>query len=74
MEYVSISKEEYDQLIRYKNIVNTIEEEIHEELKVQPLTDKKAIEKIEKLRKEQKEGKRKIISDADFTAKYKHLL
>ena len=71
---MNISKEEYEQLIKYRNIVNRIEEEIHEELNVKPLDDTKAIEKIEKLHKEQKEGKRKTISDAEFTAKYKDLL
>jgi hypothetical protein len=73
MEYVQISKQEYEKLLRCRDIVNHIEEEIHEELNVKPVTDKRAIEKLDKLEQEAREGKRKTISDEEFAAKYRHL-
>lgn len=72
--YVQISKEEYELLLRYRDIVSHIEEEIHEELNVKPITDKRAIEKLKKLDQEVKEGKRKAINDDEFVGRYKHLL
>ncbi len=74
MEDVTITKEEYEKLLKYRDIVSHIEEEIHEELNVKPITDKRAIEKLRQLDKEVKEGKRKTISDKEFEKQYKHLL
>lgn len=68
MDYVKIPKEEYEKLLRYRDIVSHIEEEIHEELNVKQITDKRAIEKMKKLEKEVKEGKRKTISKEEFLA------
>ena len=74
LEYIRVPKPEYDQLLKYRDIVNRIEEDIHEELNVKPIEDERAIEKMRKLDEETKAGKRKTISDEEFTAKYKHLL
>ena len=68
MEYVQIPKEEYEKLLRYRDIVNSIEEEIHDELQIKPITDKRAIEKLKKLHQEVKEGKRKTFSKEQFLA------
>ncbi|MBS3067727.1 hypothetical protein J4450_03425 [Candidatus Micrarchaeota archaeon] len=70
MEYVQISKEEYEKLLKYRDIVNNIEEDIHEELNVKPITDKRAIEKLKRLDKEVKEGKRKTFSKEEFLAEF----
>jgi hypothetical protein len=74
LEYIKIPKPEYDQLLKYRDIVNRIEEDIHEELNVKPIEDERAIAKMKKLNEETKAGKRKTISDEEFTSKYKHLL
>ena len=74
MEYVKVPKPEYEQLLRYRDIINRIEEDIHEELNVKPIEDERAIKKIKKLHEEKKAGKRIPISDEEFTAKYKRLL
>lgn len=66
MEYVQIPKEEYEKLLKYRDIVTRIEEEIHEELQVKPVTDKRAIQKLKKLHAEVKEGKRKTFSKEQF--------
>jgi len=68
MDYIKIPKEEYEKLLKYRDIVSHIEEEIHEELNVKPITDKRAIAKLKKLEKEVKEGKRKTISKEEFLA------
>lgn len=70
MEYVQISKQEYEKLLRCRDIVNHIEEEIHEELNVKPVTDKRAIEKLGRLEREVKEGKRKTFSKEEFLAEF----
>ena len=70
MEYVRITKEEYEQLLKYRDIVNYIEEEIHEELNVKPITDKHAIEKLKQLEQEVKEGKRRAFSKEEFLAEF----
>ncbi|MDO8554542.1 MAG: hypothetical protein Q7S22_07070 [Candidatus Micrarchaeota archaeon] len=70
MEYVQISKEEYERLLKCRDIVSHIEEEIHEELNVKPLTDKRAIEKLRKLDQEVREGKRKTFSKEEFLAEF----
>lgn len=70
MEYVQISKNEYEKLLKYRDIVTHIEEEIHEELNVKPITDKRAIEKLKRLEQEVKEGKRKTFSKEEFLAEF----
>ena len=72
--YVKIPKPEYEQLLKYRDIINRIEEDIHEELNVKPIEDERAIAKMKQLHTDTKSGKRKSISDEEFTAKYKHLL
>ncbi len=74
MESVTIPKSEYDQLLKYKNIVRHLEEDIHEELNVKQITDKVALEKLKRLDKDSQEGKRKTITDTEFMAKRGHLL
>ena len=74
MEYIQISKEEYEKLLRYRDIVNQFDEEIHEQLNVKPVTDERAIKKLKQLDKEVKEGKRKTISDEEFEKRHKNLL
>jgi hypothetical protein len=73
MEYVKITKTEYEKLLRYREIVNYIEETVHEELNVKPLKDKRAIKVIKNLDQEIKEGKRKVISEQEFESRYGHL-
>ena len=70
MGYIEISEAEYKQLLKYRDIINRIEEEIHEELNVKPITDKRAIAKLTKLEKEAKEGKRKTVSKEEFLAEF----
>ena len=70
MEYVQISKGEYEKLLKYRDIVNHIEEEIHEELNVKPITDERAIEKLKQLEQEVKEGKRKTFSKEEFLTEF----
>lgn len=67
-ENVTIPVEEYKELKRYKEIVLHIEEEIHEELKVKPVTDERALEKLKQLHQETKSGKRKTLSEEEFLA------
>lgn len=67
-ENVTISAEEYKELKRYKEIVLYIEEEIHEELKVKPITDERALEKLRQLYQESRSGKRKTLSEEEFLA------
>jgi hypothetical protein len=67
-EYVRVPVEEYRLLIKYKEIVSNIEEDIHEELNVKPITEKKALEKMERLHQETKAGKRKTLSKEEFLA------
>lgn len=67
-ENVTITLKEYNELKRCKEIVRYIEEEIHEELSVRPLTDKKALEKLKRLHGETKSGKRKTLSEEEFLA------
>ena len=74
MEYVNVPKTEYEMLLRYRDIVNYMEELVHEELNVRPLQDKRAIAVMEKLGKDAREGKRTTISDKEFSARYKHLM
>jgi len=74
LEYIKIPKHEYDQLLKYRDIINRIEEDIHEELNVKPIEDERAIAKMKQIHEEIKSGKRKTISDEEFVAKYKHLL
>ena len=74
LEYIKIPKPEYDQLLKYRDIINRIEEDIHEELNVKPIEDERAIAKMKQIHEEIKSGKRKTISDEEFVAKYKHLL
>ncbi len=73
MECIKITKGEYEQLLKYRDIVNHMEEEVHEELNVKPLKDKRAIAKLRQLDKETGEGKRKTISDEELGARYKSL-
>jgi len=68
MDYIKISKDEYEQLLKFRDIVSRIEEEIHEELNVKPVTDKRTIEKLKKLDKQVREGKRKTYSKEEFLA------
>ena len=74
LEYVKIPKPEYEQLLKYRDIINRIEEDIHEELNVKPIEDEGAIAKMKQLHREMKTGKRKTISDEELVAKYEHLL
>ena len=67
-ENVTIPVEEYKELKRYKEIVLHIEEEIHEELKVKPVTDEKALKKLKQLHQETSSGKRKTLSEEEFLA------
>ncbi|MEK6979708.1 MAG: hypothetical protein AABW86_05785 [Candidatus Micrarchaeota archaeon] len=71
---MNISKTEYELLLRYRDIVKYMEEMVHEELNVKPLQDMHAIKILEKLEKEARGGKRKTISDREFSAHYKHLM
>ncbi|MBU0532446.1 hypothetical protein KKB44_03050 [Candidatus Micrarchaeota archaeon] len=74
MEYIKISKQEYEELLKCRDIINYLEEEVHERLGVRPLEDKKAIKVLKELHEEAKKGKRKTIGDEEFTGKYQHLL
>ncbi len=74
MEYVRIPRLEYELLLKYRDVVNSFEETVHEELNVKPLKDKKAIKVMSALEKERLQGKRKTISDEEFTRKHQHLL
>lgn len=67
-EHVSIPAEEYRMLIRCRDVLSRIEEDIHGELNVKPITDKKALEKMEQLHRETKSGKRKALSKEEFLA------
>lgn len=67
-ENVTISLDEYRELKRCKEIVRYIEEEIHEELSVKPVTNKKALKKLKRLHGETASGKRKAISEEEFLA------
>jgi hypothetical protein len=66
MEYVKIPKKEYEKLLRYREIVNHIEEEIHEELNVREVKDKRLLGELKELHGEAKKGKRKTISEKEF--------
>lgn len=71
MEYVQISKQEYAELLKCKQILVNIEEDIHEELNVKQVTDPRAIAKLKQLDKEVKEGKRKTFSKEQFLEEFK---
>lgn len=66
MEYIKITKDEYELLLKYRDIVQHIEEEIHDELNVKPLTDKRAIKKLKLLDEEVRKGIRKTYSKEEF--------
>jgi len=74
VEYIRIPRFEYELLLKYRDVVNSFEETVHEELNVRPLKDKKAIKVMSTLEKERLQGKRKTVSDDEFTKKYQHLL
>ncbi|MBI4399819.1 hypothetical protein HY570_03640 [Candidatus Micrarchaeota archaeon] len=74
MEFIKITKEEYEKLLKYRDIVTRIEEDVHEELNLKPLRDKAAIKVMKKLDKDIREGNRRKITDEEFESKYKHLL
>ncbi len=44
-----------------------------EDWKVKPLTDSRAIKVLRKIDREIAQGKRKVVSEAEFRAKFKHL-
>lgn len=53
MEYVSVPKEEYEKLLLYKQILNYVEEELHEkEFK------EEFVAEVQKIREKVKKGKR----------------
>jgi hypothetical protein len=74
VEYVKIPRVEYELLLKYRDVVNYFEETVHEELNVKPLKDKKAIKVMSTLEKERKEGKRRTVSDEEFTKKHQDIL
>ncbi|MBS3067268.1 hypothetical protein J4450_01080 [Candidatus Micrarchaeota archaeon] len=60
MESVTISKTEYEELLKYKYIMNIVEEELHE----RPMKEN-FIKKTEELRKEMEKGKKVSFSSVD---------
>ncbi len=70
MEYVKIPKKEYEKLLRYREIVNHIEEEIHEELNVSEVKDKRLLGKMKGLHRETQRGTRKTRSKDEFLSEF----
>ena len=68
-EYVRVPAEEYRLLIKYREIISHLEEDIHEELNVKPITDKKALDRMGQLHRETKAGKRKTMSKEEFRSR-----
>lgn len=74
MEYIKVSKGEYEQLLRYRDIIMNMEEEFHQQLRVKPVTDKRAISVMKKIYTDIRSGKRKSISNEEFLKKYRYLI
>ena len=69
MENVTISRQEYRELLRYKQIVVTVEEEIHE----QPFKEE-FVKKTQELREEMNRGKKKNFKSFEEYDKYLGLI